>query len=320
MNLLKYALTMAVIFILACEHTVTDPLNPSRSKDPRLSQDQWIDLCTGEKHILEVMKQDAELKSILIDLLSDDLLSGQLGFDLLSPGLLKFEFTDGRYILQVDDKQLIFSFAYAGDCGDHKAGDPIIENVFAFASYVTDVHIHNFDLKFKEGPLFCLIENGITFEWPSYVRINLEIENIAISFETQLMDLKEDTVMIRLKSDWQKLSELVKQYKVEKVVRSMPDPFIYYYKDFVNRVSIRQLLYREDDYWVFDPESFVISEIDSITVYARSYLHELEEFWTVFYADSTLQELLGTAKYSRELTKGSLSLESGEFIDLSQDM
>ncbi len=311
---------MAVICILACEHTATDPLNPSGNKDPRLSQDQWIDLCTGEKHILQAMKQDAELKSIFIDLLSEDLLSGQLGFDLLSPGFLKFEFTDGRYILQVDGKKLIFSFAYAGDCGAHKAGDPIIENMFAFASYVTDVHIDNFDLKFKEGPLFCLIENGITFEWPAYVRINLELANIAVAFETLLMDLGADTVMIRLKSDWQKLSELVKQYKVEKSVRSMPDPFIYYYKDFVNRVSIQQLLYLEADYWVLDPESFVISEIDNIKVYARSYVHELEEFWTVFYADSTLQELLGTAKYSWELTKGSLSLENGEVIDLNQDI
>jgi len=311
---------MIVILILACEHSVTDPLNPSASKDRRLSQDQWIDLCTGEQHILQVMKQDAELKSIFIDLLSEDLLSGRLGFDLLSPGNLKFEFIDGKYILQVADKKLIFSFAFAEDCGDHKKGDPIVENMFALNSYITDVQIDYFNLQFKEGPLFCLIENGITFEWPSAVRIDLEIANIAIAFETQLMDLRSDTVMIRLRTDWQKLSELVRQYKVNKLVQSVPDPFIYYYKDLVNRVSIKQLLYREADSWVFDPESFVTSEIDSFTIYSRSYLHELEEFWTVFYADSTLQELLGTAKFSWELTKGSLSLESGEIIDLSQDI
>ena len=70
MRSLIFVFLSIVLFISSCSESVLEPDNTIVDPDPKLNEQQWIDLCVSDQEVLNMLKQDAEVKGKFIDLMN----------------------------------------------------------------------------------------------------------------------------------------------------------------------------------------------------------------------------------------------------------
>ena len=318
MRSLYFLLLSTVIIVSSCSENVLNPETTVDKEEPLLTDQQWVDLCLSDQQVLNLLHQDAQIKGKFMDLMLDQFPFNQSYLELLSEMSLDIEYRDGKYYLQIDGISLEVLFSFAEDCGSYQAGDLIPADLFSLSSYITDVVISISGIKYKEGPLFCLLKDGIEFEWPNRIRLTPLLEKIAINFNLYYPDPEVEDLVIQLKTGWQRLRDLYDQIKTEKRYQAIPDPFTYLYNNISKNITLNQLIYQQDGYTIVDLEGFIISVIDSMKIYSQSYLDELNNFITVYYSDVAQQDILGMVTYNSDLTGGVLSLADDKTIPFGQ--
>jgi len=330
-----FCLTVMVWFIFwGCSRTIEEPYTddnktatltggggsdtlPEIPAEPEPDTRQWTDLCYSQLHILNLLTEDESLKKLFFLKINNSLVTGQMLFDLLSPSEIILNFTPDGYLIESDGNKLLIRFRFASDCGDHMAGDVISWDLFSLSSYITDVRLDFPNPGFREGPLFCIVENGINFKWPATVSFSLDTGYLDVEFETVYRDVFNPDDVIQLRTAWNHLSDLLSGLQSQKIYRMAVDPFEYIYQGVISRVSVEELLTEKDGHWVFAPESYSRILVDSIAIYARGYLNGLNLFATDLFSDSTFTDLLGMINFLSDLTGGELELADGERVEFS---
>jgi hypothetical protein len=230
-------------------------------------------------------------------------------------------FTDSAYVFTSGVNYLKLTFYFAEDYGDFQAGDKIPYNLFDPGSYVSNVQIDWTDISYDQGPLFNLIDGGVSF---SEIIPSIRLNTTKISFGCESRGTRvrnydgvvSDTLIITMSTPPVVVQDIQAEFESEGYGVSF-DSTLYnskYYNTYETIYDSMFYIKKTGENSYYEGNYTADCTKDVIHFYMKGFVSNIANNYTRYYLDPECTEYLGMAAHDLSLTFGNFYSAEGDSI------